>query len=117
MPIVRPSCARIWRVATLQNRVSCKHSNALLCCLETQAGSSRWARYDYGRFIVPMINGKRIAIVLPAYNAEKTLEATMREVPETVDTCILVDDSSTDKTVELAHALGLHDFVPDHKYG
>ncbi|PYX41284.1 MAG: glycosyl transferase family 2, partial [Acidobacteria bacterium] len=64
-----------------------------------------------------MINGKRIAIVLPAYNAEKTLEATMREVPETVDTCILVDDSSTDKTVELAHALGLHVFVHDRNYG
>jgi len=64
-----------------------------------------------------MINGKRIAIVLPAYNAEKTLEATMREVPETVDTCILVDDGSTDKTVELARALGLHVFVHDRNYG
>ncbi len=64
-----------------------------------------------------MINGKRIAIVLPAYNAEKTLEATVREIPETVDTCILVDDNSRDATVELAHRLGLQVFVHDRNYG
>ena len=38
-----------------------------------------------------MINGKRIAVVLPAYNAEKTLEATVQELPDLVDACILVD--------------------------
>ena len=38
-----------------------------------------------------MINGKRIAVVLPAYNAEKTLEATVRELPDLVDACILVE--------------------------
>ena len=64
-----------------------------------------------------MINGKRIAIVLPAYNAEKTLEATVREIPDVVDTCILVDDHSTDGTVELAHTLGLQVFVHDCNYG
>jgi glycosyltransferase involved in cell wall biosynthesis len=64
-----------------------------------------------------MINGKRIAIVLPAYNAEKTLEATVREVPDVVDTCILVDDHSTDSTVDLAHRLGLQVFVHDRNYG
>jgi glycosyltransferase involved in cell wall biosynthesis len=64
-----------------------------------------------------MINGKRIAIVLPAYNAEKTLEATVREIPELVDTCILVDDGSRDGTVELAHKLGLQVFVHDRNYG
>ena len=64
-----------------------------------------------------MINGKRIVIVLPAYNAEKTLEATVREMPELVDTCILVDDSSTDATVELARELGLQVFVHDRNYG
>jgi len=64
-----------------------------------------------------MINGKRIAIVLPAYNAEKTLEATVREIPELVDTCILVDDDSKDQTVELAHRLGLQVFVHDRNYG
>ena len=64
-----------------------------------------------------MINDKRIAIVLPAYNAEKTLEATIREVPDLVDTCILVDDDSKDRTVELARELGLQVFVHDRNYG
>ena len=64
-----------------------------------------------------MINGKRIAIVLPAYNAEKTLLATVQEIPDVVDTTILVDDHSTDGTVELAHQLGLPVFVHDRNYG
>ena len=54
-----------------------------------------------------MINGKRIVVVLPAYNAEKTLEATVRELPEIVDESILVDDHSTDATAEMARRLGL----------
>lgn len=54
-----------------------------------------------------MINGKRIAVVLPAYNAEKTLEATVRELSEIVDDRILVDDHSSDATAELARRLGL----------
>jgi glycosyltransferase involved in cell wall biosynthesis len=54
-----------------------------------------------------MINGKRIVVVLPAYNAEKTLEATVRELPELVDERILVDDHSGDRTVALAQRLNL----------
>jgi glycosyltransferase involved in cell wall biosynthesis len=54
-----------------------------------------------------LINGKRIAVVLPAYNAEKTLEATVRELPAIVDERILVDDHSSDATAELARRLGL----------
>ena len=64
-----------------------------------------------------MISGKRIAVVLPAYNAEKTLEATIREVPELVDDVILVDDYSSDRTLEIAHQLGLICFVHDRNYG
>jgi glycosyltransferase involved in cell wall biosynthesis len=64
-----------------------------------------------------MINGKRIAVVLPAYNAEKTLEATVRELPELVDIRILVDDGSSDATVALARKLGLRTFVHDDNYG
>jgi glycosyltransferase involved in cell wall biosynthesis len=64
-----------------------------------------------------MINGKRLAVVLPAYNAEKTLEATVRELPEMVDVCLLVDDHSSDHTVEIAKRLGLPYFVHDQNYG
>src|SRR6266403_4109964 len=64
-----------------------------------------------------MINGKRIAVVLPAYNAEKTLEVTVRELPDLVDIRILVDDHSSDRTVEIAHRLGLQYYVHDRNYG
>src|ERR1700757_829007 len=64
-----------------------------------------------------MLNGKRIAVVLPAYNAEKTLRATVAELPEIVDFRILVDDGSSDGTVELAPGLGLKVFVHDRNYG
>jgi len=64
-----------------------------------------------------MINGKRVAVVMPAYNAEKTLPATVAEIPELVDVKILVDDGSSDRTVELAHDLGLQTFVHNKNYG
>jgi glycosyltransferase involved in cell wall biosynthesis len=64
-----------------------------------------------------MINGKRIAVVMPAYNAEKTLDATVGELPDLVDVCILVDDHSSDATVKVAHRLGLHVFQHDRNYG
>ena len=64
-----------------------------------------------------MINGKRIAVVMPAYNAEKTLEATVGELPDLVDIRILVDDHSRDQTVEVARQLGLLVFQHDRNYG
>jgi glycosyltransferase involved in cell wall biosynthesis len=64
-----------------------------------------------------MVNGKRIAVVFPAYNAEKTLETTVRELPDLVDIRILVDDHSSDRTLEVAHRLGLQSFVHDRNYG
>src|SRR6058998_2695138 len=64
-----------------------------------------------------MLNGKRIAVVMPAYNAEKTLQATVDELPEIVDIRILVDDNSADRTVEVARELGLVHFVHDRNYG
>ncbi|HNJ95345.1 MAG TPA: glycosyltransferase, partial [Ferruginibacter sp.] len=55
-----------------------------------------------------MLNGKRIAVVMPAYNASKTLEQTYREIPaDLVDEVILVDDASTDDTAALAESLGI----------
>lgn len=64
-----------------------------------------------------MINGKYIAVVLPAYNAERTLEATVREIPETIDHCILVDDRSSDRTVALARFLGIAVCVHERNRG
>jgi glycosyltransferase involved in cell wall biosynthesis len=64
-----------------------------------------------------MINNKRIAVVMPAYNAERTLEATVRELTDLVDIRIVVDDHSVDRTADLARALGLTVFVHDANYG
>jgi glycosyltransferase involved in cell wall biosynthesis len=64
-----------------------------------------------------MINGKRIAVVMPAYNAEKTLEKTVQELSDLVDIKILVDDSSKDKTAELSRKLGVRTFIHDANYG
>jgi len=64
-----------------------------------------------------MINGKHIAVVMPAYNAAKTLRATVGELPELVDIRILVDDHSRDNTVQVARDLGLLVFQHDRNYG
>ena len=64
-----------------------------------------------------MINGKRIAVVMPAYNAEKTLEKTVQELSDVVDIKILVDDSSKDQTAVLSRKLGVLTFVHDANYG
>jgi glycosyltransferase involved in cell wall biosynthesis len=64
-----------------------------------------------------MINGKRIVVVMPAYNAEKTLEQTVSELPETVDVKLLVDDSSSDQTLLIAERLKLKTFAHDRNYG
>lgn len=54
-----------------------------------------------------MLNGKRIIVVLPAYNAAKTLKNTVDEIPDLVDEIILVDDSSADDTAAMARDMGL----------
>jgi glycosyltransferase involved in cell wall biosynthesis len=55
-----------------------------------------------------MIAGHRIAVVMPAYNADKTLTRTVEDLPrEHVDEIVLVDDASADGTAELARSLGL----------
>ena len=64
-----------------------------------------------------MIDGKRIAVVMPAYNAEKTLEKTVRGLPAVVDIKILVDDSSKDNTALLSEKLGVQTFIHDSNYG
>ena len=59
-----------------------------------------------------MIHGKKIIVVMPAYNAEKTLEQTYAEIPrEIVDEVILTDDCSRDGTVEKARELGIKEVL------
>lgn len=55
-----------------------------------------------------MLDGKRIVVVMPAYRAGRTLEATVRDLPKAiVDDIVLVDDASDDDTVAIARSLGL----------
>ena len=65
-----------------------------------------------------MLMGKRIVVVLPAYRAEKTVEATYRDLPhDIVDTVLLVDDASPDRTVEAAQRLGVKVFIHQQNLG
>jgi len=65
-----------------------------------------------------MIGGKRVCVVMPAYNAEKTVERTVAEIDRTVaDDVILVDDQSKDETVRAARKLGLHVLVHEQNRG
>jgi glycosyltransferase involved in cell wall biosynthesis len=65
-----------------------------------------------------MLEGQRVAVVLPAYNAGQTLERTVAEIPrDIVDDIILTDDASRDNTVALAKSLGLHTIRHDHNRG
>ena len=65
-----------------------------------------------------MINGKSIVVVLPAYQAEKTVEMTFRDIPkDVVDHVLIVDDASTDRTVEIARDLGIHTIVHKRNRG
>lgn len=59
-----------------------------------------------------MINGKKVVVVMPAYNAEKTLETTYNEIPfHIVDEVVLVDDKSSDRTSELARKIGIQHVI------
>ena len=65
-----------------------------------------------------MIHGKRVVVVLPAYNAEMTLQRTVAEIDlEVADEVILVDDASSDRTVELARELGVRVLTHDENRG
>lgn len=65
-----------------------------------------------------MLNGKKVIIVMPAYNAVRTLRQTCAELPrEVVDEVLLVDDHSSDATVELARELNLTTFVHNKNMG
>jgi glycosyltransferase involved in cell wall biosynthesis len=65
-----------------------------------------------------MLRGKKIIVVMPAYNAARTLSATYHEVPhEIVDEVIMVDDKSSDETVAIAQKLGILTIQHDYNQG
>ncbi len=65
-----------------------------------------------------MAASPKVVVVMPAYNAGRTLRMTYEELPkDTVNLVILVDDGSTDATLEIARELGLEIFVHDRNYG
>lgn len=65
-----------------------------------------------------MLNGRKIIVVMPAYNAAKTLSKTVAEIPrDVVDEILLVDDASADETVRLANELGLKVFRHAQNFG
>ena len=65
-----------------------------------------------------MIHGKKVTVVLPAYNAAPTLEKTYKEIPfDIVDDVIMVDDASTDNTVKVAKELNIPTFIHEQNLG
>jgi len=65
-----------------------------------------------------MLNGNKVIVVMPAFNAARTLERTYRELPlDLVDEVLLVDDRSADNTVEVSKALGVTSFLHEQNLG
>lgn len=65
-----------------------------------------------------MVRNKKVIVVMPAYNAGRTLRQTHREIPfDVVDDVILVDDASIDDTVAVARGLGIHTIVHERNVG
>lgn len=68
--------------------------------------------FIFDKKLTHVINNKKVVVVLPAYNAEKTLEITYSEIPfDLVDDVILVDDLSKDSTVEVAKRIGIKQII------
>ncbi|PZR76406.1 MAG: glycosyl transferase family 2 [Chthoniobacterales bacterium] len=64
------------------------------------------------------MNPPKIVVIMPAYNASRTLEQTFRDIPrDSVDECLVVDDFSADSTVEVARKLGLRVFLHSENQG
>jgi len=84
-----------------------KGRHVLVCFESKMAGASPMAY-----IFVAMFKDKKVVVVLPAYNAAKTLESTYREIPfDIVDDVVLVDDASSDDTVAKAATLGIRHIV------
>jgi glycosyltransferase involved in cell wall biosynthesis len=65
-----------------------------------------------------MIHDKKLVVVMPAYNAEKTLRQTFHDLPhEYIDEIILVDDASQDRTAEISSELGIRTIIHQENIG
>ena len=65
-----------------------------------------------------MVYGKKVVVVLPAFNAERTLRKTYEELPsEVVDETILIDDASTDETVRIANDIKIKTIIHESNQG
>jgi glycosyltransferase involved in cell wall biosynthesis len=65
-----------------------------------------------------VFHGKKVVVVMPAYNAARTIEQTYREIPmDLVDAVVVTDDASHDDTVEVARRLDLHTLVHERNRG
>ena len=72
----------------------------------------RFIHLKHSIYLCTMYKDKKVVVVLPAYNASRTLAKTYAEIPrDIVDEVILCDDASRDNTVEEAHALGIHHII------
>src|SRR5690349_4679602 len=74
-----------------------------------------WRVYDGSCWVMPLgytfavIHGKKLIVVMPAYNAASTIAQTYADIPEGfVDDIIVVDDASHDDTIGVAKGLGMH---------
>src|SRR5579859_2842174 len=105
--IWRPGWASIFRACWVG---SSRRSWGRLFCWSSYVSSSRRNKTNLAE--KPMIQKKKIVVVMPAYNAEKTLKATYAEIPkDVVDTVILVDDARRDNTAQLSKKLGIKTIV------
>jgi glycosyltransferase involved in cell wall biosynthesis len=83
-----------------------------------QSSLPAWLELAYTGGGFPMPHDQKIVVVMPAYNAAKTLRITYADLPPAlVDQVILVDDGSSDDTVKIARELGLELFVHNRNYG
>ena len=72
----------------------------------------------FGNLGCAMLDGQKIAVVLPAYNAAWTLKQTYDDIPkQIVDDIILTDDASADATISVSKSLGIHTLVHDANRG
>ncbi len=90
-----------------------------LDCVAVKKRSLAYLESDEERPLSPGGQRKaKVTVVLPAYNAARTLERTVADIPrDVVDRIILVDDASRDSTVEVARKLGLDVFVHERNKG